>query len=97
MKILCTFILLGLTACVSAQDGVVSSTPKCMTDAQILADVKAALASAEERSRTGEPAPVKPEDAKKTPAQLAEEAAMSSPPCDAQQPATNMPELPQVN
>jgi len=97
MKAFSTFILIGLTGCVSAQDRTVSSAPNCKTDAQLVAEAETAIAAVEQRLKTGEPAPVRSEDAGKTPAQLAEEAAMSSQPCE-NHPATNdTEEIPQID
>jgi hypothetical protein len=97
MKTFCAFILIGLTACVSAQDQPVSSALNCKTDAQLAAEAEAAVAAVEKRMKTGEPAPVRPEDAGKTPAQLAEEAAMASQPCEDHPPTNDMQEIPQVD
>jgi hypothetical protein len=97
MKTFGAFILIGLTACVSAQDRTVGSAPNCKLDTQIVAEAEAAVAAVEKRLKTGEPAPVRPEDAGKTPAQLAEEAAISSQPCENHPPTNDMQEIPQVD
>ena len=91
------FILIGLTACVSAQDRTVGSALNCKTDAQLVAEAEATVAAVEKRLKTGESAPVRSEDAGKTPAQLAKEAATDSQPCENHPTANDMQEIPQVD
>jgi len=96
MKAFIAFGLIGLVACASAQNQAVSAAHDCKSDAQVLADAEAALAATRERLKSGMLTQPNPEDAGKSPAQLAEEAAASAQPCDAQNPATDSQELPQI-
>ena len=96
MKAFIAFCLIGCAACTSAQSQAVSAAHDCKTDAQVLADAEAALAATKERLKSGKLAQPKPEDAGKSPAQLAEEAATSGEPCGAQNPSTDSEDLPQI-
>jgi hypothetical protein len=63
----------------------------------LVAEAEAAIAAVEKRLETGKPTPVRPEEAGKTPAQLAEEAAMSSQPCEEHPPMNDLQEIPQID
>ena len=94
MKWFVAALTLSIASCSSADGGVA----KCKSDEQIAHDADLALRKAKSRSEHGQSASVRIEDKDKTPAQLAQEAAERTyAPCPEDPPASNAPEIPQIN
>ena len=96
MKCLCAILLVTLFGCTSTARPAVASETPCKTDAALAAEAEATAMAVERAVATGQSPPAT-EDASKTPAQLAQEAAMEAAPCGAVPMTDSQSEIPQID
>jgi hypothetical protein len=88
-----TFLLASCSAAHPTETG----GSLCKTPEQVAAEAEATLRDVQQRIASGDPPPLRPEDLGKSPAKLAEEAAIAGEPCPLTLPPPGAQELPQIN
>jgi hypothetical protein len=97
MKYLLAIFLAAISGCTSNAQSAAVSESRCKSDAELAAVAEKTALAVQQAISTNRPLPTNTADTGKTPAQLAQEAALEAAPCDSYLPASSSVEIPQVD